>query len=333
MPRRFPEALYGILACPYDHKAPLHRAESSLVCSHAGCEKMFRILEGVPVLIADERSLFSAQDFTQPKKESVNARPTLKRRVWDIASKGIPSISLNMVARSNYARLRELLLAVSPNPRVLIVGSGEVGEGLEELIGDRRFTIVESDVCLSGRVQIIADGHDLPFLSESFDGVICQAVLEHVVDPQRCVSEIHRVLKPRGIAYAEVPFMQQVHLQAYDFTRFTLGGFRRLFRYFEEVSAGTVCGPGMALAWSLSHFFGSFSTSFIWIALRSAVLPFFIFWIKYFDYILVPKPKAADAASAVYFLGYKSEVPISDRDIVDRHWAHRGSARVARAQR
>ena len=32
-------------------------------------------------------------------------------------------------------------------------------------------------------------------LKETFDCVIIQAVLEHVLDPKRCVKEIHRVLK------------------------------------------------------------------------------------------------------------------------------------------
>ena len=35
------------------------------------------------------------------------------------------------------------------------------------------------------------------FLADAgVDAVIAQAVLEHVLDPHRCVEEIHRVLKP-----------------------------------------------------------------------------------------------------------------------------------------
>ena len=33
----------------------------------------------------------------------------------------------------------------------------------------------------------------------SFDGVMIQAVLEHVLEPTRVVAEIHRVLKPDGL--------------------------------------------------------------------------------------------------------------------------------------
>jgi len=57
-----------------------------------------------------------------------------------------------------------------------------------------------------------------------FDAVWIQAVLEHVLDPVRVVAEIHRVLRPGGLVYSEIPFMQEVHEGAYDFTRFRLSG-------------------------------------------------------------------------------------------------------------
>ena len=68
------------------------------------------------------------------------------------------------------------------------------------------------------------------------------------------------MLKGRGVVYAETPFMQQVHMGPYDFTRFTHSGHRRLFRRFEEVESGAVCGPGMALAWAYQYFLLSFAT-------------------------------------------------------------------------
>ncbi len=62
-------------------------------------------------------------------------------------------------------------------------------------------------------------------------------------------AEIHRVLRPGGIVYADTPFLQQVHEGAYDFTRFTDSGHRFLFRRFERIDSGSVagCGHGAAL--------------------------------------------------------------------------------------
>jgi uncharacterized protein YbaR (Trm112 family)/SAM-dependent methyltransferase len=314
--------ILSLLVCPGACKSPLKRSGQKLVCENPRCKREYPVLDGVPVLIDSENSLFSVEDFNPKELNAAETHIPVGRSIWRALSRFVPSLSLNLVAAHNYEKFRDLLLKATPHPRVLIVGGGDLGAGLDVLIEDSRFTFVESDVYFGDRVQVIADGHDLPFRSEAFDGVICQAVLEHVVDPPRCVHEIHRVLKSRGLAYAEIPFMQQVHMQGYDFTRYTLGGFRRLFRNFREVDAGTVCGPSMALTWSISTFFRSFSTARVWTALIAAVLPFFIFWLKYFDYFLVGKPNAADAASGIFFLGYKAETPVSDLAVLHKHWTY-----------
>jgi SAM-dependent methyltransferase/uncharacterized protein YbaR (Trm112 family) len=269
----FPQELYPLLVCPGACKSPLTRRGEKLVCDNPQCHKEYPVIDGIPVLINAAYSLFSIEDFT-PANAAAQTHASRKRRIWGTASEFVPSISLNLIARRNYQRFRELLLKETPHPMVLIVGAGVLGAGLGEIIDDSRFTFVETDVYFGKRVQMIADGHDLPFRSASFDGVICQAVLEHVIDPPRCVQEMHRVLKPRGLAYAEIPFMQQVHMQGYDFTRYTLGGLRLLFRNFKEVDAGTVGGPAMALTWTISYFFGSFSRAKAWSFLKVAVLPY-----------------------------------------------------------
>jgi glycosyltransferase involved in cell wall biosynthesis/2-polyprenyl-3-methyl-5-hydroxy-6-metoxy-1,4-benzoquinol methylase len=46
-----------------------------------------------------------------------------------------------------------------------------------------------------------ASGADLPFEDESFDVVIFNHIYEHVVDPDAVLTEIHRTLKPSGVAY------------------------------------------------------------------------------------------------------------------------------------
>jgi SAM-dependent methyltransferase/uncharacterized protein YbaR (Trm112 family) len=320
--KQFHEAVYPLLACPGECKSPLKPCGEKLVCDNPRCKKEYAVIDNIPVLINSENSLFSIEDFAPANPKTVETRLPLKRRLWRMFSRFIPSISLNLIAARNFQQFRDLLLKETSHPVVLIIGGGDLGAGLERFIEDSRFIFVESDVYFGSRVQVITDGHDLAFQSEVFDGVICQAVLEHVVDPPRCVQEIHRVLKSRGLAYAEIPFMQQVHMQGYDFTRYTLGGFRRLFRNFREVDAGTVGGPAMALTWSISYFFGSFSSTKVWTVLNSAVLPFFIFWLKYLDYFLVTKPSSSDAASGVFFLGYKSETPVSDLEVLHKHWTY-----------
>jgi len=52
------------------------------------------------------------------------------------------------------------------------------------------------------RVEFIrASGDDLPMPEDSLDIVVFNHIYEHVVDPDAVISEIHRVLKPNGVAY------------------------------------------------------------------------------------------------------------------------------------
>ena len=43
------------------------------------------------------------------------------------------------------------------------------------------------------------------------------------------------------------------------------------------------------------------------------------FWLKYLDLYLDRQPNADDAASGFYFLGRRSETPISDRDVIESY--------------
>ncbi|OAB44833.1 MerR family transcriptional regulator [Paenibacillus glacialis] len=64
----------------------------------------------------------------------------------------------------------------------------------------------------SGRFKfLLADAQEIPFHDDEFDIVIANHMLYHVLDINRAVSEIHRVLKPDGILYAST--MSKSHLQ------------------------------------------------------------------------------------------------------------------------
>ena len=231
----------------------------------------------------------------------------------------LPSLGTNRQAARNYRRFAELLLSTPARPKVLVLGGARLGAGLEAIIDIASIEFVESDVYLGPRTSLVCDAHWVPFEDASFDGVIAQAVIEHVADPAACAAEIHRVLKPRGLVYADTPFMQQVHAGAYDFTRFTHLGQRRLFRKFDEVSSGPTCGPGMALAWAYQYFLLSFVRGPRARAAAIAFARLTAFWLKWFDRRLLDRPGAFDAASAYYFLGMKSDRVLSDRELITQY--------------
>jgi len=301
-----------LLACPRCKSAAALEAES-VVCANPECARRYPVVRGRPVLICEERSVFSVADYE--KNPDRFERPTQRRGF--APSRLIPTLDLNVRCDANFERLRELLCAASASPIVLVVGSGTgSGYGVERLLSGSRVRLINLDAEAGSTMDIAADAHDLPLRDGTVDAVVVQAVLEHVMYPERVVEEIHRVLKADGLVYAESPFMQQVHGGRHDFTRFTCLGQRKLFRRFRLIGMGAMCGPGMALSWAWAHFLMGF---FRGRRLRRWALLFAratSFWLKYFDSVLCRRPGGVDAASGCYFLGSRLPEPVPDREIL-----------------
>lgn len=310
---RLSQAARDALRCPVC-AGRLVTSGSRATCDNADCAIPFPVLDGIPILINEHESVFEIDDFLKHRRtffadtRSSGFRKKLMRL--------LPSISRNIKSAANYRFLRAQLLQDGRTPRVLVLGGSILGEGMHELAQAVELDLVETDVSFGPRTMVICDAHNIPFADASFDCVIVQAVLEHVVDPYRCSEEIYRVLKHSGIVYAETPFMQQVHGGRFDFTRFTHLGHRRLFRRFEEIDSGSVCGPGMALAWSYQYFLLSFARSRRARAVARVVAALTSFYLKYFDSLIANTPGGLDAASGYYFYGRKSIRALSDRELM-----------------
>jgi SAM-dependent methyltransferase len=281
-------------------------------CANTNCQyakEPFPVVSGRPALIDFEISVVDADQLRETEGASVMRRerrlPAPLRRLIE---------GRNRVAPVAVARMLELLHADSAasnrRPRILVVGGGTVGSGLESLYNDPTIDLIAFDVYASPVVQFIGDGHAIPLAEASVDGVIVQAVLSYVLEPWVVAQEISRVLRSNGIVFAVTPFMQQVLEGPYDFTRFTDSGLRWLFRGFERIDSGAVAGAGTALLWSLGFFARALT--------RSVPFGRFVqlccFWLRYMDLILDPK-YSVDAATGVFFLGCKTVSPVAQADI------------------
>jgi len=273
----------------------------------------FPLVGNVPILINDRSSLFTRDHFVRRQNTTFDLG---RSRFTERIDRLLPKLGKNLQAKQNYAILRDLLLERGAKSRVLVIGGSIAGAGMESLLAEPRIELVETDVSFGPRTQLICDAHDLPFRKHAFDVVVVQAVLQYVLEPSQCIHEIERVLKHDGLVYAESAFMQQVVHGCYDFGRFTHLGFRRLFRRFEEIRSGPVCGPGMALAWAGQFFLLSFTKGRHTRRVAHVLGRLGLFWLKYFDAVLIDKPGTYDAASGFYFLGKKSVQVLSDRELI-----------------
>ena len=304
------EDLKNKLICPAT-KATLVQKDD-LLLSEGDSTAQYPIVDDIPILINEENSLFSIDQFVKQEHTTFEETPKLKKFLSTIT----PGITASVKTEGNYEQLVGLL---PDGAKILVVGGSIRGKGMDAVYSNNTFEIVGSDVSHGPYTTLICDSHDIPFDNEVFDCVILQAVLEHVLDPQRCVSEVHRVLKESGLVYAETPFMQQVHMKQFDFTRFTHLGHRRLFRFFSEINSGPTCGPGSALAWSYTYFLRSLSASKPISQFLSMIGRFTSFFLKYFDYVIVDKPGSYDSAAGIFFLGSKTQTALSDKDLIQQY--------------
>ena len=79
------------------------------------------------------------------------------------------------------------------------------------------------------------DGTRIPFPDKHFDAILCTEVLEHAMQPEALIAEMHRVLRPGGSLVLTVPFAARVHHIPYDFHRFTRYRLMQLFTAFGDV--------------------------------------------------------------------------------------------------
>lgn len=295
------------LACPVCHRSLTGVAKTS--CS--ACEIDFPLVDGIPVLLNESNSVFRLSDYVQGQgyEGASSYDGSLDRTSgWRRAYRKLARHLAEAPIPGPHFDPREMILKEKPDAEILVLGAGE------HALGYGRVTY--TDVAMARNITCICDGHDLPFEDAVFDVVFAQAVLEHVCDPQRVVAEITRVLKPDGLVYAVTPFLQPVHMGAYDFTRFTYLGHRRLFRQFDDVQSGMCGGPGYAAVHLTRNLLTALTDRHrVRSMLRLAGL-LLTYPLRYLDPYLSRTEGAYNAACACYFLGRKRSTTIPDREIL-----------------
>lgn len=262
-------------------------------------------------MLRRDNALFPTAAYAEQRTAAVSA--SRKERRW---ANLVPERSANLV-RDRVLRRMALEVKLKSPSLVLVVGGGAQRPQLDAALSpDGAMAIVYSDIDVMANVDLYCDAHDLPFVDCTFDAVVTTAVLEHVLYPERVAAELARVVKPDGRIYSELPFMQQVHEGAYDFTRYTLSGHRRLLNQFREIEAGMVAGPGTALAWSIEYFVLSFVTARRIANAVKALVRSGTFWLKWIDRYLASRPAAMDGASCTYFYGERAAERTPDAAIV-----------------
>jgi SAM-dependent methyltransferase len=205
-----------------------------------------------------------------------------------------------LVTSRTIQRVRELVESAGPNAIILNVGAGYTS------LGDR---VVNIDIFDSGTTDVIGSAMALPFPDDCADLVIMQGVLEHVEDATSTLAESIRVLKPGGLFYTEMPFLQPYHESPIDLRRSTKSGLAPLCEPLIEIESGIHIGPAATFAWFLREFWArllSGGRPSVY-ARASTLVGWVVFPMRYADRFLDKIPHLHTIASSCYYLGRKAQ--------------------------
>lgn len=94
------------------------------------------------------------------------------------------------------------------------------------------------------QIDLFGTAYAIPVDDAGFDCAICNAVLEHLEEPEQAIRECYRVLKPGGTAIYSIPFIWHVHEAPRDFYRYSRYGIEYLFKKagFEIITIEALSG-------------------------------------------------------------------------------------------
>jgi len=289
------DQILDILACPTCRwTLYLSKDEKFLKCSNESCGRTFPVESGVPLFL-DQKEGWVGQGTPGEKApsemEAIYATETVFYKLLRLARRWINAEYVPKFPK----KVREIFYQES-SLRLL-----EIGSGVRKIHPH----VVNLDIGLFDNVDVVGDGHHLPFADNSFDGVVIEVVLEHIREPEKVISEIHRVLKKRGYVYSVIPFMHPYHGYPGDYRRFSIEGVELLFRGFEKEELGVLRGPGVAMLNLLTTvpFLFTFSKSEKIFYITKGVSLIFLFPIKFLDSILIRNEQSHRLADTFYYLG------------------------------
>lgn len=140
-----------------------------------------------------------------------------------------------------YLNGRQLVKAITDSKdyiRGLVLDIGSGSTPYEKCVNDRQIRYFSLEYphsskiinknCKNNGPSMHGDARNLGTKSCSVDTILLTQVLEHIDEPDVVLIECHRILKVNGFLIISVPFIYQLHLQPFDFFRFSEFGIRHL---------------------------------------------------------------------------------------------------------
>jgi 2-polyprenyl-3-methyl-5-hydroxy-6-metoxy-1,4-benzoquinol methylase len=175
--------------------------------------------------VRDELSKINPEpQVTNPDKKRLTELYELRSRYldWELGTGYLGFFSKNAGTRYTFTRRMEavyqMLPEIAPETQILEIGCGagllclELARTAKIIIGidishfalDFGNHVKKYMKCENGSFQI-SDAETLGFREQVFDLIICSEVLEHLIAPEKALSEIRRVVKNTGTVIVTTP--------------------------------------------------------------------------------------------------------------------------------
>lgn len=301
-----------LVVCP-DCRHRLDLDDDSICCD--GCGRSFpRSASGVPVLLP-AGSAFDADKIAAGRDTYYEHRAGEDRRKQRFR-RSLPGLALDVQTGDADDLVNRRLSELGDVVDGLVIGAGfRVEEYRDRFPG---VTWIVTDTEATFGADLVGDVLGLPLADASVDMVLCEHVLEHVLDPLEACREIERVLRPGGIALVKVPFNYPWHGGYVDFYRFTPAGYLAAFRHLEVVHLGHGPGPASTVTYAVqqawtSLFCGRTTRRAAVVVGRLLIGP----W-RHLDRFLVTRRGSLGSSCSLIFIGRRVDHARSATEVIDQ---------------
>lgn len=283
----------GLLVCP-ESRQPLVLERGTVRTVDAG--HSYPVHRGVPIFLSSERREEFLLQHDQSMKEEYESDARFDpRRLIDFSFASFGD-QRSRVSREVWggliSRLSEDQLCVS-------IGGGP-----------RRVHpfFVNLNIEKFDNVDVVADAHRLPYADSSVRAIQCEAVLEHLTEPEVAVREMYRVLEEGGEVFSVTPFLQKFHAYPNHFFNPTLEGHKLVFEKAGfEIQESDVCvGPSWMISDLMIEYVGMLVPirglrAMAMLGTRILLLP-----LRFLDILLNRHPQAHILASTTFVHAVKA---------------------------
>lgn len=191
--------LSDLIVCPKCHSAFNKSSNNMLVC--AKCNASFPLQDDIPIFSQIPASIVPSEKVDRSADKGTRWR------------------------QANWHFLEMQIKRLTPDQIILDVGAGR-GDFFQIY---KNLKHISLDIYPYPEVEIVCDlSETVPFLDNRFDCVLLMNVCEHIYEPRKILSSIHKILKPGGKVIISVPFYLKIHQAPFDFHRFTHYALQRM---------------------------------------------------------------------------------------------------------